>query len=605
MPLLDRPGRALLLALLLGGAPGLAAQEPPPKPTPDPAREKRAKELEEREKKAKDLLEAADQLEKDGKLAEAQKKLRELRSRYRSTRVYWDQTVEIQNRIVDIGTKLTVAALSRQTLYKKPHMDAWHGYEFAPPDGWTGIPPAQNWFGDNDASEVNYKGQLIRITRYTSPSLERLYLQVHKLYAAASAAELEDKVMSDLTMRFKGLKEEGKAVPIPGRSGTARKVYATPDGDRVAVYPFFAEKKGLALVGTWRSGDDEGGFSIIISTSTSKTVKQTKRASASAADFESALKVFDQAARSFWIYDAGTKAGKMVALDRGARCSDWNVMNSPKGLYVVEYATKPEFAKRVGEELEQIQALYRQVIPTGKAIPRCRVKVFDSEEDFMYYGQAPGAAAYWSPSQEEIVCYRFQGDKMKLRESGEEMTIAAGQPPEEATFKVLYHEAFHQYMYFLMGRDRFVDIPSWLNEGLGDYFFGGQWGKNRKFAIGLNDWRLGKIWRAVKKEEHVPLDKLVKYKQMEYYSNPGLCYAQGWAMNYFFQSEAGKKKGYAGIPQALIRELQNSANMEKSTAKVFSGIDLKKMEAEWKAFVLALPVPKEEQEEPDPLKAFK
>ena len=96
------------------------------------------------------------------------------------------------------------------------------------------------------------------------------------------------------------------------------------------------------------------------------------------------------------------------------------------------------------------------------------------------------------------------------------------------------------------------------------------------------------------KNEHVPLDKIFRYEQRDYYMNAGLCYAEGWSINYFFQmSDVGKKKGYNTIPQRMMDELKASGNWEKATDKVFGGIDLKKMEEEWKQFVMSLPVPKD------------
>jgi len=570
-------------------------QDPPPKPGDDPTKKKADQEA--KEKKAKDCWEAAEKLETDGKLAEAQVKLRELRSRYRGTSFYFDKMMEISDRINAIGQKLAIAALAKTTLYKRPHQDSWYGYEFAPPDGWKGVPPAAQWFNEYDNSEVDYKGQTIRISRYTAPYLDKLNLQVWKVYAATTFDSLEPKVVSEHERMYEKLKEEGAAKEVAGlRMKYTRKVYSTPGGDRLVMYFYTAERRGLALVGTWRAGGEDTGFFRIttIGPGGVRTVKQTNEQKVDEKDFEAALKIFDQCARTFWIYDAATRQGKTVQLNRSALCSDWASVRSSKGNYLIEYATSADYAKKCGEELENILMLYKQVLPTQKAIPQCRVKVFDREEDFMYYGQMPGAAAYWSPGQEEIVAYKFEGDKVKM-DSAEEFTIADERAPEEVTFKILYHEGFHQYMYYTIGgRGRRVYVPSWLNEGLGDYFFGGEWQKSpRKFQIGINDWRIAKIVTAVKADKHVQLDKIFRYEQQQYYTNASLCYAQGWSINYFFQqSDAAKKKGYHTIPTRMLELLKTSGDWEKATDKAFAGIDLKKMEEEWKDFVLKMPIPK-------------
>ncbi len=569
-------------------------QDPPPKPGDDPT--KRKADQEAREKKAKECWEAAEKLEKDGKLPEAQVKLRELRSRYRGTIFYFDRMIEISDRINAIGQRLAIAALARTTLYKRPHQDSWYSYEFAPPDGWKGVPPAAQWFNEFDNSEVDYKGQTIRISRYTAPYLDKLHLQVFKVYDAKTIDFLEPKVVAYHEQRFEKLTEEGAATGGQGKMKYVRKLYSTPGGDRLVMYFYTDGRRGLALVGTWRAGGEDTGFIRIttIGPSGTKTVKASNEQKVEEKDFTAALKVFDQSAKTFWIYDAATRQGKTVQLNRSALCSDWASLKSSKGNYLIEYATSAEYARRCGEELENILMLYKRVLPTQKSLTQCRVKVFDREEDFMYYGQMPGAAAYWSPGQEEIVAYKFEGDKVKM-DSAEEFTIADERAPEEVTFKILYHEAFHQYMFYTIGgRGRRIYVPSWLNEGLGDYFFGGEWQKSpKKFTIGVNDWRIAKIVTAIRKDKHVPLEKIFRYEQQQYYSNASLCYAQGWAINYFFQqSDVAKKKGYHAIPTRMLEALKTNGDWEKATDKAFLGVDIKKMEQEWKEFMLKLPIPK-------------
>jgi hypothetical protein len=104
------------------------------------------------------------------------------------------------------------------------------------------------------------------------------------------------------------------------------------------------------------------------------------------ADFSLALKVFDQCAKTFWIYDAAARAGKRVDLKMGALCSDWNTLMSSKGNYIIEVRDAPRtFAKRPREEMEQIQALYKHVMPVAEAHPalpdqdlRSRRKIFQA-----------------------------------------------------------------------------------------------------------------------------------------------------------------------------------------------------------------------------------
>src|SRR5579859_7944627 len=190
--------KGIIPADKLAKGPSGGAVLPPPPAAPDPGAAKGPvrpmpsdPKAQEREKKAQDVYDAALALEKDGKFVEAQAKLRELRSRFRGTWVYGEHLIEISDRITALGLKVAVAALGKTGLYKRPHQDSWYGFEFTPPEGWKGVPPAAAWFNDYDNSEVDYKGESIRVARYTAPYLDRLHLQVLKVYSCNGLDFLE------------------------------------------------------------------------------------------------------------------------------------------------------------------------------------------------------------------------------------------------------------------------------------------------------------------------------------------------------------------------------------------------------------------------------
>ena len=53
-----------------------------------------------------------------------------------------------------------------------------------------------------------------------------------------------------------------------------------------------------------------------------------------------------------------------------------------------------------------------------------------------------------------------------------------------------------------------------------------------------------------------------------------------------------KKSGYHQIPSKMLEALKTGGDWQKATEKAFAGYDIKKMEEEWKAFVLGIPIPK-------------
>ena len=566
--------------LVLGAVPlPLRAQDPPSDEDP------KEKKHRIREEDAAALFEKGKKFFQEGKFHEAQDQLRMLQARYFTTRAFADNAEEVDSMITDCGFKIAATGLGALKISKQSHIDTLLGFQFNPPEGWRGIPNWQKFFGEADTSEAKYAGQSYRVMRYTSRWLESLHLKGYKTYAANSIQEVVDgEEKTWVQSPFEGM-ELVSEEDFAGAHRGKRVQKKDKDGNRLVIYAFCENKKGFALVGYWRT--EESDF-IWFRTG----AKEKKKRGPSDEEWAAALKVFDQSAKTFVIMNQ-----QMLAQNRGVaktwgisadgwcvKCVDWGIHQTEK--YTIEYQTKKEFAVKLGKELEQIYRLYQTVIPSAKTQQRCRVKLFDCQEDFQYYGQAPGAAAYWSPGQEEIVAYRFEGGKVTL-DSKEEMTVTEDRTPEQTTFSILYHECFHQYMYYLMGRDRGVYVPSWLNEGMGDYFFGGRWEK-AKFVIGPNEWRLKTIVSAVKRNKHVPLEKIFRYTQMDYYSNAHLCYAQGWAINYFFMSDVGKKAGYNQIPAKMFEGLRKNPDWKKATDAAFAGIDIKKMEEEWKAFVLGM-----------------
>jgi len=573
--------KALLTLLAAAALFGAVPQDPPPADEDPKEKKERI-----REEDASALFDKGKKLFGEGKFQEALDQLKMLRSRYFSTRAFGSNAEEVDTMITDCGFKVAAAGMGTIKINKKQaHIDTLLGFQFNPPEGWRGIPNWQKFFGEADTSEADWRGQSYRVTRYTSRWLESLHLKAYKTYAPNSIQEvIEGEEKTWTQSPFEGM-EEVASEDFKGGVHLGKRVQKKdPEGNRMVIYAFLENKKGFALVGYWRTSENE--FVWV------RRGDEKKKRGPTDEEWSAALKVFDQVAKTFQIMNQQTLSQMRIAMKPMGispdgwcvKCVDWGVHQTEK--YTIEYQTKKEFAEKLGKELEQIYRLYQVAIPSAKTNQRCRVKLFDCQEDFQYYGQAPGAAAYWSPAQEEIVAYRFEGGKVVL-DSKEEMTVTEERTPEQTTFSILYHECFHQYMYYLMGRRRQVYVPSWLNEGMGDYFFGGRWEKG-KFSIGPNEWRMATIVAAVKKGKHVPLEKIFRYSQEEYYANAHLCYAEGWSINYFFMSDVGKKAGYHMIPPKMFDNLTKSGDWKKATDNAFAGYDVKKMEEEWKAFVLGL-----------------
>ena len=146
------------------------------------------------------------------------------------------------------------------------------------------------------------------------------------------------------------------------------------------------------------------------------------------------------------------------------------------------------------------------------------------------------------------------------------------------------HEGWHQYFHWYVVS--WVELSPWVNEGMGDYFYcarpsakGGptQFGR-------INGTRMPRIHAMVKRDAHIPLRDFVLMSKEDYYNDPANCYSQGWALCHFLQHSGNKR--YARVLPKFIKLAKSDGNMDEVNRKALRGIDLDKLEAEWKAWVL-------------------
>ena len=264
----------------------------------------------------------------------------------------------------------------------------------------------------------------------------------------------------------------------------------------------------------------------------------------------------------------------------------WQVQKTAH--YDVQYNCDREFANIIAKHLEAILLEYQKVFPLDSfgggpvtvegqearpssqkvTLERMTVKLFGKDDEFQSYAASNGvggAAAYFSPMQNELVGY-------KTTSQGKGLSI-----------HIFYHEAMHQYLHALFGEE--VDIPIWLNEGMAEYFFGGEFSDvSGRFTIGPNKMRIDTIRQACRDGSFVPLKKLFEYTQAQYYSNAGLCYAQGWSVAYFLWTTPDAK--YKGVIENFMKLLRQTKDKDKAFAETFGKLDIDQLEKDWKDAVV-------------------
>ena len=273
--------------------------------------------------------------------------------------------------------------------------------------------------------------------------------------------------------------------------------------------------------------------------------------------------------------------------------------------YEVQSEAGEEKAIRLGEHMEVMNKVYRQLFRPDKAgLKRRVIKLLKNRESYLAYGAPPSSAAYYSRSDREMVCY----DTGKWSDA-EPAAAAAETGPRtgpgalERRLRRLddlwkmdilgcaAHEGWHQYFDWLVVS--FVTLPSWINEGMGDYFYTAapKDARGRKLAAELgrlNDGRLMVLRAAMLQDRLYPLERLVRMSKSEFYADGSVCYAQGWAFCQFLLHGGDKK--YAKIIPNFVRYVRSDTNMADVTDRAFKGIDFEELDAEFRAWVANLQI---------------
>ncbi len=331
------------------------------------------------------------------------------------------------------------------------------------------------------------------------------------------------------------------------------------------------------IVGTVSDGTYE--WAIIYSAPTKelfpeKSPKQSTKVKSRIKSSIKSLKFFDAVRKS---QPKGVDRDNMSEMDKTIEevkrklPPNWKVLPTPRKQYVIVHNIPQKktrqiaFAHNIVKYLERIRKYYEKVFPPRKQITKVSVvRVCQDKEEYHQYGGPGGSAGYFNPGSGELVIYDASKD---------------GGTAD--SYSVLFHEAYHQYLYYAVGQ---VSAHSWFNEGYGDYFSGSN--PKKGFKIGVFDWRTGTVKKAVSEKKNVHLKDLFYYTQRQYYANPSVCYAQGWALVYFLKSKSAKKnERWPQILDIYFNTLVKTRDKGKAVKAALDGVDIEKLNKAYMTFI--------------------
>ena len=299
------------------------------------------------------------------------------------------------------------------------------------------------------------------------------------------------------------------------------------------------------------------------------------------------------------VLDAAYRIDVRSKLVRG-----WNAEDTKNYILIFDTKDRP-LIRLVAAELEAMRGEYERLFPPTRPVTAVSaVRVCKDRAEYHQYGGPPGSGGYWNSDAQELVFYDYENVKGKANTGKANSRI------------VLYHEAFHQFIHYSCGE---LAPHSWFNEGTGDFFSGAVISGGKVTRIGVNPWRIETIQRALEASQEVDWAKIIRYSQREYYTNPGLCYAQGWSMIYFLRTARAVERNarwkqilpvyFDTLKQAWAAELagletagktkddearataQERAR-EAAVSRAFEGVDLDEIQKAWREYTLGLKPPK-------------
>ena len=316
--------------------------------------------------------------------------------------------------------------------------------------------------------------------------------------------------------------------------------------------------------------------------------------------------VSDAAARKYRYKDL--PAEELRIRVRQDLAKGWKAQDTDRYI-LVNHSRNGRLVGKIARDVEAMRDLYQELFPPGQQLDAVSViRICRNQEEYHLYGGPRGTGGYWHPGNEELVFYDYKQTTIEANDQDRRRTT------DRDSLLVLYHEAFHQYIYYAVGE---VTPHDWFNEGHGDFFSGAlipTYG-TKVAKIEPSPWR---FFRAKAQHETrkgwVPLENLLRAERKEYYDPKriGDYYSAGWAFVYFMRSSETIKENpaWAGMldryfdtlksvyqqqvdlkgPDPSLAEKQDAGRVgrEKALNAMLEGVDLPTLELAWTDYIKGL-----------------
>jgi tetratricopeptide (TPR) repeat protein len=245
---------------------------------------------------------------------------------------------------------------------------------------------------------------------------------------------------------------------------------------------------------------------------------------------------------------------------------DWLVIRTKH--YTLISNSLRERLKELACRLELILFEYRKFFNAKTEIKETyTVKLFKDRASFKKYAKEHGvpgfAAAYFSYSDKELVLYDTFSMGFGLK-----------------TFKIVYHEAAHQFIWHHLGED----VPIWFHEAVAQYFESASYSKGR-FKVGSKLYeKVQTVQNALMSNDVLHISDMLNMSQAEFYSgNVTLNYATAY---YFLYYLLNYSKDTKKLLSNYVKTLKEKGSSKEAYDATFGKVDIDQLQKNFERYIL-------------------
>ncbi len=228
-------------------------------------------------------------------------------------------------------------------------------------------------------------------------------------------------------------------------------------------------------------------------------------------------------------------------------------------------------------DIEHFRSAYEQMIPAASKVSAISViRVFATRDEYNRYvgPEMEWTDGLWVPSKRELLVRGIDETSSKKQREG--------------VFKVVRHEAFHQYLFYAMERR---NVSAWINEGHATLFETATV-RNGRLHIEEDPDKTA-LLSLVMKRSAPNLRPLLNMTYKDFYAGDdmakGMNYTLSWALMYYLRQAAPYERSpkYKQCVSRYMNELQRSSDASKATAAAFADIEIEDLARDLRDFWLS------------------